>query len=628
MRKNTVTQENLQGEMREDEHHVLMDFFNALDEVFFTVDMVNFQVMRISAACEKLFGYTQTDFLSDPTFWINIVHPEDRHIVDSEDKMLRQGKSVCNEYRVIHKDGSLRWVENKVIPILDPDGTLLRLDGVTKDISARKDAEEKHRQSEARFRQIVETAQEGIWTIDAHEKTNFVNKKIADLLGYTQTEMMGKELYDFMDDEGKAYAIACMERRRRGSKENLDIRYKTKDGRDLWANISANPILDENGDYAGALAMVTDITQRKMDEDALKKSEANLRTIFDNTDTAYVLFTTDLIIQSFNSLAQKFSEKLNRKKLILNHSIQEYFAKDRWPFIRETLDRVANGEPVSYEISYTIEDGSVKWHNIRWLNVKEGTGKNSGFILVNKDITEAKMAALEREKITSDLIQRNNDLEQFTYIISHNMRAPVANIIGLTDILTENELDELVRKEVIDKIAKSIKSLDTVIQDLNSILQARELAYEKKEQVNFQELMDAISSSIHNTIVNDGVQFRYFFDEVESVFTVRSYLYSIFYNLSSNSIKYHKSGVPPVITISSRKMKNKVELRFKDNGKGIDMRKYGSQVFGLYKRFDNSVEGKGMGLFMVKTQVQALGGTIRVKSNPGEGTEFVIQLPL
>lgn len=628
MGKEIVNKEILQGTVQADEHRELMDFFTALGEVFFTVDMVNFRVMQISSACEKLYGYSQTDFLSDPMFWTGLIHPDDKHIIEAENEELKRGERVCNEYRVIRKDKTVRWVENKIIPTLDEEGILVRLDGVTRDITNRREAEYKHRQSEARFRQIVETAQEGIWTIDEHEKTNFVNKKLADILGYTPKEMIGKTIYDFMYEEDRANAAARIERRRTGSKENLDIKYRTKSGQEVWANISANPILGENGEYKGALAMVTDVTERRMHEEALKKSEANLRTIFDNTDTAYVLFTDELTILSFNTLAQKFSEQLNRKKLTANRSIKEYFSAERWEFVKEKLEQAANGETVNYEISYTRDDGSVQWHNIGWLSVKDNEGKNRGFILANKDITATKMAALEREKITSDLIQHNTDLEQFTYIISHNLRAPVANIIGLADLLKEHDRDPAIRKELIEKVAKSVKNLDNIIKDLNHILQARELAYEKKEQVYFRELMDAIRTSIYNTVVNANVQFQYFFEEAGSIFTIRSYLYSIFYNLSSNSIKYHRSSVAPLITISSRKVKNKIELRFKDNGKGIDLHKYSSQVFGLYKRFDHSVEGKGMGLFMVKTQVQALGGTIRIKSKPGEGTEFVILLPV
>ena len=262
------------------------------------------------------------------------------------------------------------------------------------------------------------------------------------------------------------------------------------------------------------------------------------------------------------------------------------------------------------------------------MRVKNSENKNWGFILANTDITEAKIAALERERITADLIQHIKDLEQFTYIISHNLRAPVANIIGLSDMLSENDLDPIIKQQIVGRVSLSIKNIDTIIQDLNHILQTRDLKNEKKETVYFKDLVDAIKTSISNTIAIEKVQFECYFDEVGSIFTIRSYLYSIFYNLSSNSIKYRQNGIAPIIIIKSSKLKDKVELRFKDNGKGIDLDKNASELFGLYKRFDTTMEGKGMGLFMVKTQVEALGGTIEIKSKLGEGTEFIIQLPL
>jgi len=195
-------------------------------------------------------------------------------------------------------------------------------------------------------------------------------------------------------------------------------------------------------------------------------------------------------------------------------------------------------------------------------------------------------------------------------------------------MLSENDLDPDIKQEIVGRISSSIKNIDTIIEDLNHILQTRKLMNERKEIVYFKDLVDLIKTSISNTIVTENVQFEYYFDEVGSIFTIRSYLYSIFYNLSSNSIKYRQTGINPVITIKSSKLKDKVELRFKDNGKGIDLDKNASELFGLYKRFDTTMEGKGMGLFMVKTQVEAIGGTIEIKSKLGEGTEFIIQLPM
>jgi PAS domain S-box-containing protein len=611
----------------EDTHRELMVFINAMDEVFFSVNMVNGRLIQISDGCEKLYGYKAADFFANNLLWFELIHPEDKHIGNDHTKILQRGEQVNDQHRIIRKDKTVRWVENKIVPGLDKTGKLIRIDGITSDITIRKEEEEKHRQNELRYRRIVETAQEGIWTIDENNKTNFVNKKICDILEYSPEEMKGKGLYDFMDDEGRKYAIACMERRRNGVKENLDIRYVTKSGKDVWANISANPIFDEKGIYKGSLAMVTDITQRKLDEEALKKSEANLRTIFDNTDAAYVLFNDKMRIISFNALAKKYSEERNDKKLEVNSSIKDYFSAQRWPIIKETLDKVAKGETVNYELSHTFKDGTVKWYEVRWLNVKNNDDKNWGFILKNKEITETKTAALERERITADLIQHNVDLEQFTYIISHNLRAPVANILGLSDMLNEHDLDDSAKEEVLDRISSSTKNIDMVIQDLNHILQARGVN-EKKEMVYFKDMVDAVKTSISNTIAKENVQIQCSFDEIDSIFTIRSYIYSIFYNLSSNSIKYRQPGIDPVILIKSHKIKNKIELHFKDNGKGIDLVKNAPHLFGLYKRFDRTTEGKGMGLFMVKTQVEALGGTIKIKSKLNEGAEFIIELPL
>src|ERR1700744_4929105 len=277
----------------------------------------------------------------------------------------------------------------------------------------------------------------------------------------------------------------------------------------------------------------------KIDEEALKKSEANLRTIFDNTDTAYILFDSELHIVSFNALAQKYSEEQNKVSLVVNKFIKDYFSEERWPFIEQTIKKVADGENASYELNFTDVDGITKWFNVRWLNVKNNDNKNWGFILANKDITETKTLALERERITSDLIQHNSHLEQFTYIVSHNLRAPVANIMGLTDMLKDhdNDLDAEAKLEVVDRLSQSIKNIDTVIKDLNSILQARRPVNEQKETVQFKELCDDIVTNSYHTIIKEHAQLNCDFEEVQSLFTIRSYLYSIFYNLVSNSIK-------------------------------------------------------------------------------------------
>ncbi len=118
------------------------------------------------------------------------------------------------------------------------------------------------------------------------------------------------------------------------------------------------------------------------------------------------------------------------------------------------------------------------------------------------------------------------------------------------------------------------------------------------------------------------------FSAVDKMTSIKSYLHSIFYNLISNSIKYRQSGKAPLIKIKSDLNEETIRISFKDNGVGIDLLKHGEKIFGLYKRFHANTEGKGLGLFMVKTQVETLGGTINVKSAHGDGAEFILEMPL
>jgi signal transduction histidine kinase len=249
----------------------------------------------------------------------------------------------------------------------------------------------------------------------------------------------------------------------------------------------------------------------------------------------------------------------------------------------------------------------------------------SDYLLSIWDITEYKSTQLERDRITSDLIQRNKDLEQFTYIVSHNLRAPAANITGLLSLLKSSSTADTA---LIDALLASSKVLDQIIHDLNTTLQITHHIDEKKELVSLPDITRQVKRSLSELMTHNSVVINEEFHAgSQTIHTIRDYLYSIFYNLIQNSVKYRREDQAPSITITSSRHKDHVVLSFKDNGKGIDLDKYSDRVFGLYKRFDFSTEGKGLGLFMVKSQVEALGGEISVKSEVGQGTEFVIKLP-
>jgi PAS domain S-box-containing protein len=140
-----------------------------------------------------------------------------------------------------------------------------------KEIASRQQALEALQESEARYRRIIGTTMEGVWLIDAQSKTTFVNNQMAEMLGYTVEEMLGTPLFAFMDEEGRAIATVHVERRRQGIEERHEFKFRRSDGSDLWASLSTNAIFDRSGQYAGALAMVSDITSRKQALEALRQ---------------------------------------------------------------------------------------------------------------------------------------------------------------------------------------------------------------------------------------------------------------------------------------------------------------------------------------------------------------------
>ena len=300
----------------------------------------------------------------------------------------------------------------------------------------------------------------------------------------------------------------------------------------------------------------------------------------------------------------------DQRKMMLDYFVNEVIGK------RQKFDKEYKIVRVSDQTERWVHGfGSLKY------NDKDELTTMVGAIV---DITASKKADEERNEMLADIVLRNKDLEQFSYIISHNLRSPVANIIGITDLLASE--DGLTEKEgqIVAMLSKSVNKLDEVITDINYVLQVKHQVNEKKEPVKLSDLLADINISIDSLLKSEDVQIISDFSAVNEIISIKSYFYSILFNLISNSIKYRRPGVHPVIEIRSAIKDGHVELTIRDNGLGIDLAKRGAQVFGLYKRFHSHVEGKGMGLFMVKTQVEVLGGKITVESEVNKGTIFHI----
>lgn len=621
-------------------------------------------------------------------------------------------------------------------------GIFFFINDITEQVLSRKLIEK----SEKQYRQIVETAQEGIWLIDENAKTTFVNKKMCEILEYSEDEIMGKQHFLFMADDEKHKILDALERRKLGIAEKLELTFISKSGRNIVTQVSANPIFDEIGNFKGSLGMLSDITEKKHLQDLLEKTNRLARigsweidvengTVFWSDITREIReadadFVPDLstgisyfaegaskemitqrvqqcrdfgipwdeelqfttfkgnlrwvrtigeaafnngictkIYGSFQDITEKKNavERILRSEAKLNaaqhiaqvgsweldlitnqHTWSEEFHRilgihyDVEPSIeafisnvhKDDVDRLmidfenafADMEDSSLTFRFVKSNGEIGYASSEWQFEYDTHGKAIYIHGILRDLTKEKKAETERLNMINDIVQRNKDLEQFSYIISHNLRSPVANIIGLTEELRDDSHDAETKEILQQAISSDVKRLEEVIADLNTILQTKREITERTETVNLLDLVQNIKLSINDLIQNQDVHIVTEMMQISEINTIKSYIQSIFYNLISNSIKYRKPDNLLLINIASFvDQNNKLQIIFKDNGIGIDLDRNSEHIFGLYKRFHRGTEGKGMGLYMVKTQVETLGGKISVKSEVNAGTEFMIE---
>lgn len=224
-----------------------------------------------SPSVYRLTGYLMQDRLGKKVF--DFIHPDDLQEGMELFKLVSATPGISHhfQYRISHKKGHYIWIEGTLTNLLE-EKSVQAIVVNYRDVTERKRSEEALSKSEFRYRQIVETAQEGIWLIDENNITTFVNKKLCDILGYSQEEMVGKENFYFLDEVGVKNSTKSLERRRKGIDENVILQFTTKSGRLIWAKVSANPVFDNEKNYRGALAMVSDITEKKSLETLLDKT--------------------------------------------------------------------------------------------------------------------------------------------------------------------------------------------------------------------------------------------------------------------------------------------------------------------------------------------------------------------
>ena len=479
--------------------------------------------------------------------------------------------------------------------------------------------------NEKRFRALIEKSTDMKTLTNRQGEFIYGSPSITKVFGYSPDEFLNKSIFNFIhpDDlpglmESRAAILETPEK-----SFHFQYRLSHKLGHWIWCEGMLTNMLDDPAINA-LVSNFRDISENKIAEQQQQFNRNNLYALINNTNAILWSIDTDYKLITCNRPFQEIIRQTSGREMVAGESVfSGAWSDEQKERFKRSYDRAFSGE-VFTELEY-MGSPAEAWSEISFYPIRNN-GVVIGTACHSRDITLRIKQEQEREKMIADIIQRNKSFEQFAYIVSHNLRAPVANIMGISQMLQKN-IAGGERKKAEGFLYKAVQHMDDIVRDLSKILQVKMEIAGHKERVFFSSLVKDIEFSIENVMEKQDVGITTDFSAVDQALILKSYIHSIFYNLISNSIKYRHPERRPLINIKSSLLDGKINISFRDNGIGIDLEKHADHIFGLYKRFHFGVEGKGLGLFMVKTQLEVLGGTIRVNSEPGVGTEFIIELP-
>jgi PAS domain S-box-containing protein len=309
------------------------------------------------------------------------------------DKVISLGQSIRFE-----DNRAGIWSESHCHPVFNQNGEVIRVVVMARDITERKQAEEALRESEERYRRIIETANEGVWFIDADNITTFVNQNMADMLGYTEAEMRGKSLFEFMDQQWQKPAAHHVERCRQGLAEQHDFKFQRQDGTALWVIINTCPLFEKSGQYTGAFGMVTDITERKQMEEALRRSEERFELAMRGANDGvwdWNIETHEIYLSPRWKQILGFAEyEFNSHKA--EDALNRLHPDDR-PRTMAAINTYLDKKTPAYEHHFRLQhkDGHYVWILARGTAVWNEQGKAVRFVGTHRDLTAQKQTEEE-----------------------------------------------------------------------------------------------------------------------------------------------------------------------------------------------------------------------------------------
>jgi len=614
-----------------------------------------------SPRCRDITGYTPEEYAADQDLWYRMVHEDDRErVAQFFNDIMNNLNPPPIEHRIIHKDGSIRWISNTSTAVADAVGKIIHLDGFILDITRRKQAEEALRESEERYRALVENVNDVIYTLDMEGRFTYVSPVIEQFSAYRMKDLIGRSFVDFIHPEDLPGLTESFGRTARGEIEPFEYRIFDKDGSVRYIRTSSR-LLVRGGAVSGITGVMTDITERKRVEEELKhyreqleelvkvrtaqlesanmkltqeveerrRAEEELRasevkhlTVLEASTDAIFLETLDGKILDCNKAACEMYGYT--KEEMLSHRVADLVPQElvndlpgvivseieKGSFFAEVINRRKDGSLFPCELSTRVV-------------VIEGLKLVVAFV---RDITERKKAQEKLREAAEELERSNAELERFAYVVSHDLQQPLATAgayIRRLDRLYSGTLDA----DAARYLRVAIDEISQMEQMIKGLLDYSRIGIRGVERglVDCESVLRIALGNLHADIKASGASVTH--GPMPQITANELHLMQLFQNLIGNAIKF-RGEEPPRVHISARKSGDAWLFSVRDNGIGIEADDT-DRIFQIFERIAGGREysGTGIGLSICKNIVERHNGRIWAESKPGEGSTFYFTIP-
>lgn len=538
-------------------------------------------------------------------------------------------KGISTTNREIHLDGIDQWWDLKYEPIFDGFGTVIGASFTAFDITERKQAAFDLEISNERLHWVSKATSDAIWDWDIKKNELFRGEGFVTLFGLEPNEMKNTT-----SDWDKLIHIEDRERVVKDFEQTLysestkwicEYRFIKKNGTPAHVLDKALIIRDELGRPIRVVGAMQDISQQKIREKQLNLFES----VITNANDGVII--TDIgekgkarrNIVYVNDAICKMTGYTKEELIGKSPSIFQGIKTDKEEIGRFN-EKLATWKKAEMEIIDYRKNGEEMWMNISAVPIIDERGNYTNWISIQKDITKRKKRQIEREQLINQLTKSNKELEQFSYITSHNLRAPLTNLLAISNLIREEEIEDQRNRDLIQAFKKSTQILNNTLNDLIRVLIIKDNPNQEIEELYVEHIFSNTVLSLSRIIKNVNGTINFDFKKAPILEFNRVYLESIFINLLSNSVKYRKPGIPLEINVNSMYTPNGIEIHFQDNGIGMDPVRIKDKIFGLYQKFNDNKDSKGIGLYLVHSQMTSLGGDIKINTNLGVGTTFIL----